>query len=489
MTFARLNVSGWKVRKLKVEGLAASQPSTFNLQRFTLVLLVAVALRCALWFAYQPVSYSDTPSYQRTALAVKDHWSVDGTRTPGYPVFLLLFRPEADGWQQRAWLGQMALGVIVTGLMYLLGWLTTGKNWAGVVMGLAYTLNLQQVFFECNLITEALTTFWLTLTLVGVALWLYQPARRSIGLAFAIGLAAALTAIVRPLFIFLPPWIALFLWLKVGKLKVEGWKINLQPSTFNLVHVAVFLLPSLLIIGGWVWFIHETYGNWSLTTMGGYHMIQHTGAYFEYVPDEYAAIRDTYIKYRDAQIAATGTQTNAIWEAIPEMTEVSGIGFYDLSDKLTEISMQLIREYPDLFLKNALEGWWMFWRAPVYWSADALRWPWLAAPLRVLILAERGALFAANMAFIGLSAGILALWIVNRLRKVEGCKLKIGSRTFNLQPSTFSLFIASAIWVCSIFQTLLDHGDNPRFLVPLQMGVILWLVVQVCTLNVRTFKR
>jgi hypothetical protein len=456
----------------------------------TLVLLTSLVIRVFLWFAYQPVSYSDTNSYHRTALAIQDGWKVDGTRTPGYPIFLLLFRPAADGWQQRAWLGQMALGVVTTGLMFALGWLTTGKSWAATFMGLAYTLNVQQIFFECNLITEALTTFLLSLTLVGVAVWLHRPQHRSLWLACAIGLAAALTAIVRPLFIFLPLWSVLFVTLKVEsqKSKVKGRffdfrpfdELRAGPFTFDLRPIIPMTLPALFLLGGWVWFIHETYGNWSLTTMGGYHMIQHTGEYFEYVPDEYAALRDTYIRYRDAQIAAHGAPTNAIWQAIPEMTQASGIGFYDLSDKLTEISLQLIREHPDLFLKNAIEGWWMFWRAPVYWSAEALRWPGLAAPLRGLILVERVILFAANMAFIAFSLMMVVLWVKRRRSKVEGQEILIWRHwTFDLRPSTFSVFLASALWVCSIFQTLLDHGDNPRFLVPLQMGVVLWLVMSM----------
>lgn len=429
-------------------------------------------LRAFLWIAYRPVPYSDTSSYRRTALAIRQDWNVDGTRTPGYPIFLLPFRPEADGWEQRAWLGQMALGVMVTGLLFFLGWLATGKNWGGIVAGLAYTLNLQQVFFECNLITEALTTFFLTLTLAGVALWLYRPASRSSAFALAVGLAAALTAIVRPLFVFLPVWIALFF-----LLPPEGHKLTLQRTVSGLRQVTIFLLPTLLIVGGWVWFVHDRYGNWSMTTMGGYHMIQHTGEYFEYVPDEYAVIRDTYLRYRDVKVAETGTPTNAIWEAIPEMTQASGIGFYDLSDKLMEISVQLIRQHPDLYLKNAFEGWWMFWRAPVYWSADALRWPALAAPLRVSVFAERVLLFAANMIFLALSAGMLLFWLFGRVRPLRG--LKVGRRSFSVRPSTFSVFLASALWVCSVFQTLLDHGDNPRFLVPLQTAVVLWLVMLV----------
>ncbi len=38
------------------------------------------------------------------------------------------------------------------------------------------------------------------------------------------------------------------------------------------------------------------------------------------------------------------------------------------------------------------------------------------------------------------------------------------------------------IWITSILQTLLDHGDNPRFLVPLQSLVVLWVAAFILQL-------
>ena len=86
--------------------------------------------------------------------------------------------------------------------------------------------------------------------------------------------------------------------------------------------------------------------------MTGYNLIQHTGNYFEYVPDEYASLRDTYIKYRDAHIAQFGTQTNAIWDAIPEMSKVSGYSFYALSRVLARISIDLILQASNSIYKK-----------------------------------------------------------------------------------------------------------------------------------------
>ncbi len=40
----------------------------------------------------------------------------------------------------------------------------------------------------------------------------------------------------------------------------------------------------------------------------------------------------------------------------------------------------------------------------------------------------------------------------------------------------FQWMLLANIWIASILQTLLDHGDNPRFLVPLQSLVVLWML-------------
>jgi len=41
------------------------------------------------------------------------------------------------------------------------------------------------------------------------------------------------------------------------------------------------------------------------------------------------------------------------------------------------------------------------------------------------------------------------------------------------------------VWIASILQSMLDHGDNPRFLIPMQSLVVLivlwWLVSFIYT--------
>jgi hypothetical protein len=423
-----------------------------------ITLAVAILARLGLLFGYQPVLYGDSPSYRRLAAAVlRGFERYDGTRTPGYPAFLALVGPD-----ERVWWVQMGLGILITLLLFYIGWRLSGKAWFAGLAAFAYTLNLGQLFFEANLLTETLTTFWIILTLAGMLIYLYDLPLHSGWLAFGIGLCTALALITRPLFIYLPFFALLFIVL-----------VGLKPGTFKLSNLQTlpfrpmlsFLLPVILIADGWVTFIHSRYGDWSLTTMTGYHLVQHTGSFFEYVPDEYAVLRDTYIRYRDAHIAEYGDQTNTIWEAIPELTKVSGLHFYDLSRTLARISVRLILEHPDLYLHNVLEGWWLFWRAPAYWSPAALRWPALVAPIQTLVQVERVLLFGANLWFIVTSL----VWMLGQLGAAIR-KIPPANRAQDL----LLWYLTGSIWLASIIQSLLDHGDNPRFLVPLQSLVVLW---------------
>jgi hypothetical protein len=453
---------------------------------FWLIIVCGIAFieRLLTFFLYQSVSYSDTPSYRRLAESVLAGFaSYDGTRTPGYPVFLALV-----GNDQRVWLAQLTLGFITTVLMFYIGWKLTDKAWFGGIVALAHTLNLSQLFFESNLLTESLTTFLMVLTMAEIFTWLKFPKTRTVWLAFGLGLVSTVTLLVRPLFIYLP-FLVIFVLviisrrasIPIGSSRSEDASKNRHILTWRAA--IAFMVPVILLLGGWVTFIHTRFNEWSLTTMTGYHLVQHTGSYFEYVPDEYASVRDTYIKYRDAQIAKYGTQTNAIWDAIPEMSQVSGYSFYALSRVLTRISIQLILEHPFLYLKNAISGWWMFWRIPVYWSADGLRFSWMASGITPIIQIERAAIFFINLIFIFFSLLFTITEIISTIRHKPSW---LNFRATHPIMYNFSWLLLANIWIASVLQTLLDHGDNPRFLVPLQSLVLMWVVIFTVQLVINT---
>lgn len=422
------------------------------LQWVGLVFSFALLERVALAAVYPVRVYNDTGAYRKLAEAILAGWGpYDGTRTPGYPAFLALL-----GSNENVYVAQLAMGLVMTLLFFYMGWQAAGSPRFGALVALAHTLNPGQLFFEANLMTETLATFWVVLAVAGAFTWFRFPGWRKLPLAAGIGLSAALAGLTRPLYVPLALWIGVFLAvlpLIEQRRSIREWFGRLDWRVFLGVSI-----PALLLTGVWVNFLHRSYHMWNITTLTGYNLIQHTGYYFEYTPDEYAALRDTYIKFRDERIARYGTQGNAIWDAIPEMQRVSGLSFFDLSRTLARISLRLIREHPGLYLHYVLRGWWLYWRAPVYWVPDHLRLSALAPLVNGWVLAARGLLIAANLSF-----------LITSLLAAVSRKLR---QRWNITP--FLAFLAATLWVFSIAQTLPDHGDNPRFLIPMQTLVVFW---------------
>ena len=107
------------------------------------------------------------------------------------------------------------------------------------------------------------------------------------------------------------------------------------------------------------------------------------------------------------------------------------------------------------YAANVAEGWVDFWKAPTLWRVEALSVPSLSGLFTAWGIASRAVTLAANAAFLLLSLAIIV------------------SRAVRYRIELDWIFAATAglIWLTSIVQTVVDHGDNPRFLVPLQMLV------------------
>lgn len=413
---------------------------------FAALAALGLAERAALFGLSAPANFGDTPTYWRLAEVLLERGlnAYDATRVPGYPLFVgLLGRQET-----AVWAAQLTLGLVTSLLLFYLAYRLTRQPALGFALGAIYNLAPATILFESNLLSETLTT-----SLVAGSLALFSLVEDSSEgwqrhlLALLLGICASLAGLVRTLFFFLPVILLPFV-LRVP----DRWRERLTLGV-------LFSVPPILLLGGWIAFVHSHYGMLSPTTMGGYHLVQHTGAFFERLPDSEATIRDTYLVFRDQQIAERGVQTNAIWDAIPALTERTGLSFFALSAKLQELSIQLIRENPRLYLRSVIEGWISFWKAPVYWRPELFPSP-VATFLSIWKWVGRGLFILANGAFLaGASLAIL-----------------LGSFRRRLGPPAVIILGTALVLASSVIQTLVDHGDNPRFLVPLQMVVVLVVV-------------
>ena len=73
------------------------------------------------------------------------------------------------------------------------------------------------------------------------------------------------------------------------------------------------------------------------------------------------------------------------------------------------------------------------------------------------------------MAIVGRGISLLANFLFLAFSALVVVSAKWRRR---LQFDLIAIAVGGMIWMISILQTLLDHGDNPRFLVPLQVLVI-----------------
>lgn len=428
-----------------------------------LVLAVAILVRAGLWLAYPLAESNDTPTYRHLSNSLRNHGfeRYNGMRAPGYPFFLMLTRSDSV-----AYAAQLALGVLTTLLVFYLAWALTRRAWFAGLMGLAHTLNQGQLFFEASLLTEGLATFLLFAVLAGL-IRLWSPMSPDAGAAksgdfvllLGIGLAAAALAMVRPLFAPIALWGAFFL--------VFLWRS--APLKTRWGAAILTALPLVIVLAVWMNFISVRFKIIGLDSMGGYHLVNHVSSFFERAPEEYASIRDTFLEFRAARMERTGSAANTIWDAIPTLMEQERRNYYALARIMGTISQRLIAENPDLYAQNLVLGWWWFWRVGVFWLPQAIEPAALRAFLTGLMLIQRMALFGVNLLFL---AGSFALFW--------------GKFRAWLNPPLFIWFTASSVWVISILQTLAEHGDNARFLAPMQTLVVLvvgWGVTRLVTRN------
>jgi hypothetical protein len=301
---------------------------------------------------------------------VLSRWTLqglDGRRVPGYPALTAL----GGGDPRSIYALQLGLGLAISLLLFWMTLRMTRSVGLGLAVGLAYDLIPGQFLFEANLLAETLTTFTLTLSMVVLAeLLLSKRTAAEVLWAALLGIVSSLPGLVRPVYFYLPVWLLPFVWMNLA-----------DDTRRRMARLAAFVPGPALLLGGWLWFIYSSYGMISPTVVTGFGLIQHTGSYFEYLPESDAPIRDTYVRLRDVRIAARGDQSNTIWDAIPELSRVSGLGFYDLSREIQRLSLQLIREHPGWYARNGSEGWIDFWKAPVWWSPGAIRSPGVRAVL------------------------------------------------------------------------------------------------------------
>jgi hypothetical protein len=409
------------------------------------LLLAGVVIRAGLWLTYEPISHPDTATYFTVAgqMTSRDFAGFEGRRTPGYPSLIALAGLDPG----RVFVLQLVFGLAISALLFHLTLDATDRPAFALAVGMSYNLNLAQLFFEANLLSETLSTLVVTgaLTLLILIQGRIRERRSVTGALVLLGLLGGWATLVRPQFVFLPPLLA--------ALVAFGSAPGLRLATSRATLVVV---PGLALVLGWCAFNYARTGYFTLTTQLGIGLMAHSLPMLDSAPPRYALIRDVYIRYRDAEIAKSGRHYLAVWAAVPELQRVTGLSLPRLSDELRRLSVDRFVRHPVWYGTSVLNATVDFWLAPNYWRLERLHPRSAAVALRWLWRVEHALIRAANATFL---LGTLAAMASATFRRRIGWDVTLGATS------------AIALAAC-VVAALSFRGENARYAIPVQPLII-----------------
>jgi hypothetical protein len=414
-----------------------------------LLLLAGSVLRLGLWAVYEPVAYPDTGSYMVVAKSILtgDFSNYEARRPPGYPLVLAI----AGLSPHRAWAIQSLMGMAISVLLFYVAFALTWRPGFAALVGMTYNLNLSQLFFEANLISETTATFAITgvAALFVVSYQRLRDNRRVWPWLLLLGLFAAFATLARPQFIFLPLLMATLIgYASHSRADARAWR--------SAGRVGLVFLTSIVPILGWCWFNYAKVGFFTLSTQTGMSLMDHTLAFIELAPDRYATIRNIYLRHRDEERARTGRH-NVSWKGLPDAMAATGLSLPALSMELERMSRDMFMRHPLLYARGVVQAWVDFWPAPMYWQPAVLRLPSVGRFIQIAWRLEQPMVRLANAIFVGLLAVVMLSAALRQRFQWE-----IGLTT-----------LAAIVLLTSLVQALANWSENARYAISVQPLVIL----------------
>ncbi len=406
--------------------------------RFAVGLLVLIAIsalaRLPIILNFRARASWDTPEFIVTARAIAslDFRQYDGKRTPIYPLLMLLAGMDWDVVR----LIQSLLGIAIASMMFAIGWMRTRNLAASFLVGLMSSVAISELLFEQIIYSETLCTFWIVLSLLAYVR--ISAGAKTLDYAL-LGISAALAGMTRPMFLFLGPLYLCFMLIRARPLSV----IKLRYARLTWV-----LAPTLVLALGWSAVNKHTINYFGVTTTLGFNLSNHSGAFMELAPPQYAKIADIYLRYRAHQISAVGSQAMTFWYAEGELKRATGLSSVELSKQFARMSLEMFAEHPLLYLESVAKSWARFWGFEFYDFIGFFRASTSGFVYALLVVG--GSLqLCINVAFLGMSGYSIWHWI-----RPRAC-------------FDFELAVIAIVLTGSVVQAFLEYGENVRYLAPL----------------------
>jgi hypothetical protein len=264
-----------------VDALPASRPTRIGsgASRWALaaVLLFSVVTRVG-WVLYVrdaapgATRSPDTPSYVQPARSLVEHGTFtasDGeplfVRTPGYPLAIAAVF-SVDNSDTAFLVVQALLSCLIVLLAYLIAARLWGP-WFGVVAATIMALEPLQFAASGTLLTESLFSL-LLLCVVAIGFRVFKEPSAPLPWLVALGGSVAAVTMVRPTTYYLPIVVVAFV-------AVASWRFGVRTVVTMLV---AFLLPIIVVVGGWQLRNREETGSWRFSGIEGFNAYYYYGA-------------------------------------------------------------------------------------------------------------------------------------------------------------------------------------------------------------------
>jgi hypothetical protein len=485
------------------------------------VVILATLLAIVRWFKYSPSYTNDSWEYLGLGRAISQgtFFKVDnGFRTPLFPLYLAL----TGNRPRRMFAGHLALGVLISVLLFLVFKQTTGRTSIGLTVVALYNLNPSTVLFEARVLTETLATLFVTLGTFFAVCACSRRAGFARGLVLS-SLAFSMASLTRPEYQLLPlvvivVVITLTEWGKTSRQPVSSSEDSIGPSpttvdenarsalegggatprsssspaTFHGVKppqskapaapqtmwrvVSAALIPFIVLVLGWSAVNYVRFGWFTLTTMTGYHLTQYSGPYLKEAPPQYQKLTAIYLRNQDIELHLRNTHVDAFWRARPELLKATGLTDAQLSRLFIRISLPIILAHPGAYLTPVKRSWQVFWRPPLY--ARGCNLGDLRKGLREVLAGQASwwdRLF--NYVYLPFEYAYILAFVGPLFLK--------RWRTILWSPGV--LLINTVIVYTAVITSLFEPEDNNRFKVPVE-SLILGLAVTALYLTAKELR-
>jgi len=315
--------------------------------------VMAFCLYNYLW-ANAPITAADTRGYLIAARHLADfHIDQLQDRAPGYPLFLLLTGASESPNRTLFVVSLVLYFASIWGLgivLYRAGLTETKLNLFSFILLLPPYVEPAGYVLSDNLAEAMLIAAFVSFIfwhLHNRTIWIFTSAA-----------TIACAALTRPTYQLLA--IAIVGYLLLVRFLVPSpaikWKDVIKISS-------VLLIGSIILVGGYAFFNYKNFGYFTITPKFGLTLSTKTWRVVERLPAGYAAIRETLIRVRNAELVSDTWHSGEmyIWSAVPELTKMTGFQQPELSGYMLPINLLLIKKAPLTYLREVVWAFGSYW--------------------------------------------------------------------------------------------------------------------------------